>query len=389
MGTYLRALARRLEFAKRDFRMRAIRWITQNLLRCSSTAAVVAAVLLVPLLIASSAMAQEGPQWRLNLDDAEKLAMQTNRLVLIHFWAPWCHPCRALEANVFSQPGVGPAIESRFVPVKINLDDQAYSATARLYEIQQIPTDVVITPSGRLIARIPCSQDPRIYIAQLMRAAGDPTANAIVAAPGYPAQPAAANSTAGLSMYSSGNPNGYAARPAMPGPADPGAAYGSATASGAVATASAASIAQAPTNAAPPPVPPRPPLGLDGFCPVTLIERHHATPSDPHCWVQGDPRWGVVHRGTVYLFAGPEEQKRFLADPDRFSPALSGNDPIIAFDQGRLVQGTRQFGTFYGDRVYLFSSAENLAKFAQKSDIAQHYADDVRQAEASSGGSMH
>jgi YHS domain-containing protein len=97
----------------------------------------------------------------------------------------------------------------------------------------------------------------------------------------------------------------------------------------------------------------------------------------------------VVHRGTVYLFVGPDEQKRFLADPDRYSPALSGNDPVVAFDQGRLVQGTRQYGTFFGDRIYLFSSGENLAKFAQNPEVARHYAQEVRQAEAPPQVTMH
>ena len=112
-------------------------------------------------------------------------------------------------------------------------------------------------------------------------------------------------------------------------------------------------------------------------------------PNDPHCWVQGDPRWGVVHRGIVYLFAGPDEQKRFLSDPDRYSPALSGNDPVVAFDQGRLITGTRRYGTFFGDRIYLFSSEDNLRKFAQSPDIARRYADEVRQAEAINHATLH
>ena len=52
----------------------------------------------------------------------------------------------------------------------------------------------------------------------------------------------------------------------------------------------------------------KPSLVLEGYCPVTLTEKQQ--------WVLGDHRWGATHRGSMYLFLGPEEQRRFLADPD-------------------------------------------------------------------------
>jgi YHS domain-containing protein len=117
-----------------------------------------------------------------------------------------------------------------------------------------------------------------------------------------------------------------------------------------------------PSNAAQPPMVPaaeqqRLPLGLDGFCPVTLVEREK--------WVKGDPKYGACHRGRTYLFAGPEEQARFLDREgyDKYAPALSGYDAVTYAEQGALVDGKRVHGVFYRGQVFLFADEVTLQHF--------------------------
>lgn len=98
------------------------------------------------------------------------------------------------------------------------------------------------------------------------------------------------------------------------------------------------------------------PLGLEGYCPVSLV--------DKGTWVEGRAQWGARHRGRTYLFAGAEQQRAFLTDPDRYAPALSGDDPVLACDSGRQVAGQRRYGVTYQARTYLFSSPETRAAFA-------------------------
>ena len=98
------------------------------------------------------------------------------------------------------------------------------------------------------------------------------------------------------------------------------------------------------------------PLGLEGYCPVTLAEKG--------VWTEGRAQWGVRHRGRTYLFAGPEQQQAFLASPDRYAPALSGDDPVTVVDQGKSLPGRRAYGVTYQSRMYLFSSSETRAQFA-------------------------
>ncbi len=112
-----------------------------------------------------------------------------------------------------------------------------------------------------------------------------------------------------------------------------------------------------------------PPLGFDGYCPVSM--RNHWK------WVPGDPRWGVVHRGRTYWFSSQNEQQQFWADPDRFSPALSGMDPVMAIDHQQQVPGKREHSIDYDNLFYMFSSEATLAQFTAN---PERYAVGVRQA---------
>jgi YHS domain-containing protein len=98
------------------------------------------------------------------------------------------------------------------------------------------------------------------------------------------------------------------------------------------------------------------PLGMEGYCPVTLAEKGQ--------WVEGRAQWGARHRGRTYLFAGESQQRAFLTEPDRYAPALSGDDPVVAFDGGKSVPGQRRYGVTYQSRIYLFSSPETRTTFS-------------------------
>ncbi len=121
---------------------------------------------------------------------------------------------------------------------------------------------------------------------------------------------------------------------------------------------------------APPPGNAAPQLGLDGYSPVALVEQGK--------WQLGDGRFGAIHRGRTYLFLSPDEQQRFLANPDRYSPSASGDDVVMAVDYGQEVPGNRSFGLMYQNRMYLFSSEATLRTFMQNRD---RYAAQVMQAE--------
>jgi thiol-disulfide isomerase/thioredoxin/YHS domain-containing protein len=446
------------------------------------------------LATASPLIARDGLRWESDLQSAQKLARQTDRLVLIHFGGPWCGPCQMLEQRVFSQPGFGRELNADYVAVKV--DPHIAPEIARNYGIDRVPTDVVTTPSGQLIYRIASPDTAGRYVDTLAKAAaaarpqrqeappqtepaspsppqvasnsryGAPAAaapadqryadyhNRQQAVEREPYQPPvqssadqagpvqnravqngpvqnsadryAAQTTTQASLTQTQAPAGPAAQPAAPAvdrdadryaarsaesapqqnsrypmnpadryathspqpeqadaertqagdnPADRYAGYSSGQAS---RNTSPSPSQQPPVNpvAASDPdslaakVPPgSPPLAYDGYSSVTLVEQRK--------WEAGDPKFGAIHRGMLYLFTSQAEQQKFLAEPDRYAPMVRGYDPVLALDQNKAVPGSREFGVYCEGRIYLFSSADTRDHFEHNT---KRYSADILQA---------
>lgn len=100
-----------------------------------------------------------------------------------------------------------------------------------------------------------------------------------------------------------------------------------------------------------------PPLALDGYSAVTLVELHS--------WRPGDRRYREVHRGRLYLFASEFERTEFAKRPERYCVGNDGFDIAEQVDHRRQTPGRREFGLFSSGRILLFASAESRARFKQ------------------------
>lgn len=378
-----------------------------------------AAVASISLLARAQAPAP-GVNWRTNVDAAMVEAAQSNRLVLLHFTTRSCGPCKALDQTVFNQPQVGVALEQDYVPVRVDAD--IAKALVGRYQIERVPTEIIVTPDGNQVANPPIPNAPQPYMDQLkglaqhfrqsspQNSVGTNAAYAGLPKTTIPAGAAAMQETAPPTPQVQGNPylqtaanpqvhgqaqSVYGGAPQQSAPAQqaeaaltPAATQQTAAASP-VATASASTMPQPPQTSAAVPqqqvaaaqVPPvkkpeqadlpagSPPLCFDGCCPVTLKTLNK--------WAYGNPQFGAVHRGRTYLFTGPQQREQFLAAPDAYSPVFAGKDPVLLLDNQISQDGTRSFGFKYGEEFYLFSSKETMEKFKAS---PQTYAAGVRQA---------
>lgn len=334
------------------------------------------------------AVAESGVRWRTDLESAQREAAATNRLVLVHLWAPWCAPCKAMDRDVFVKPEVASAIERDFVPVKLNADK--CKDLSQKWKVEALPSDLVLTPSGELIAREKGYREADSYgrLLVVMAARGkaslpaqphtEPQTSVAAAPTGQPqgGQFDERGSTVPFDptqamQYGSGqgpaSPAGgqIATRPGSESQHDwqPSMPGGSTRAAPGQYAGGSAPSSRAPTHragqveAAPQVDPGLPPVALEGFCPVSLWTTKQ--------WIPGDRRWGAWHHNKLYLFGSEASQQQFLADPNRYAPAAAGDDLVEALDGGRSVAGRTDFACKYEGRVYLFSGEASLERFRQ------------------------
>ncbi len=122
------------------------------------------AIALIVLGTTVAGWAQE-VDWQMDLDAAKTSAARQGKLVLIHFSADWCRPCQHLETFVFTSPKLITAIDERVIPVHIDTD--LHPELVKQYNVTQIPTDVVIAPTGRVVQKRQSPKDVNNYLRML------------------------------------------------------------------------------------------------------------------------------------------------------------------------------------------------------------------------------
>jgi thioredoxin-related protein/YHS domain-containing protein len=129
----------------------------------------VIATLSLVLLAAGPIDKQENGVWRADFKQAFGEAVRKRRPLLLHFHASWCPPCHRMERDVFSSKEFRRRLSLHFVALKVDVD--AETELAKRFGIRDLPADVIIDPSGRVILETKGYQAKAVYLAKLDRIA--------------------------------------------------------------------------------------------------------------------------------------------------------------------------------------------------------------------------
>ncbi len=78
----------------------------------------------------------------------EELAMQSDKVVLVDFWAEWCGPCRLVGPHV---DALATEYEGKAVVGKVNVDHNP--GVAAKFGVRNIPT-IVVLKNGEVVDKV-------------------------------------------------------------------------------------------------------------------------------------------------------------------------------------------------------------------------------------------
>ncbi len=88
-------------------------------------------------------------KWREWNEDVFKEAEKEAKLVLLDLFATWDHWCQIMDETTYSDPDIIDDINSKFVPVRVNIDQRP--DIAERYNFGGFPTTAFLTPEGEVV----------------------------------------------------------------------------------------------------------------------------------------------------------------------------------------------------------------------------------------------
>jgi YHS domain-containing protein len=96
-------------------------------------------------------------------------------------------------------------------------------------------------------------------------------------------------------------------------------------------------------------------VALASYCPVSLVEQHKLVPGRATVTARRD--------GFEYRFADDAARRAFLASPERYAPANRGESPVSHVEQGVFRAGDPKWGVLYRGHLYLCADSAERERF--------------------------
>jgi YHS domain-containing protein len=243
--------------------------------------------------------------WREDYGSALEEARSANRLLWIQFTGPWCPNCTRMERDSFPHPVIVRHARDSFVAVKLRSD--VHEQLALSFNLSALPATIIVAPTREVVAVHQGYLGPAEFDAFLRKSLS-----------GLPGKPA--------------HPSVQAERSATP-----------------VRARQEDSRPEADE-----------PLALGGYCAVSLIRDRKL--------VIGQNDYKFRHAGRTYRFASLAMSDLFRDEPDRYVPAINGSCPVTRLERGEAVQGDPRWGILFRNHLFLFASEEHRRRFVKEPD---------------------
>jgi YHS domain-containing protein len=230
--------------------------------------------------------------WRGDYAGALEEAKTANRLLWIQFTGPWCPNCTRMERDAFPDPDIIQHARESYVPLKLRSD--VHEQLALAFNLSGLPATVIVAPSREIVAV------RQGYL-------GPDELDSLLSDVLSTWRERASSSKADVARSDPGRPKSETQ------------------------------------------------LALSGYCPVSLIADRRL--------VQGQTEYTVQHEGRVYRFASAVMSNLFRKDPDRYVPMNHGDCPVSQLDRGAVRPGNPRWGLLYQGRLFLCATEEARHQF--------------------------